>query len=110
MAFIIENTISGLCLGPYDGETDDDAWAALCADAGYSEPEPRGDDIHIYEATLETSTTLDPVEVGGLYEHDNGTVGMYSWRQGELQLDWIAAGWTTAWERKERACDLPEVL
>lgn len=37
--------------------------------------------------------TITPVTTGGWYEHDDGTIGQYFWRSGQLHLDRTVADW-----------------
>lgn len=39
------------------------------------------------------ATTKEPVTVGGWYEHTDGTVGEYHWRDGFAQLVRTVSGW-----------------
>lgn len=38
----------------------------------------------------------EPVTVSGYYEHTDGTVGKYAWRDGRLECDSVAPSWGDA--------------
>lgn len=53
-------------------------------------------------AASETVATLDPVKLSGWYERTDGTVGLYTWRAGRLDLDEVATSWAAVPTREER--------
>lgn len=48
------------------------------------------------------TNTLKPVESSGWYEHEDGTVGRYTWRNGRLKLDETVANWSLVTTEEER--------
>jgi hypothetical protein len=51
------------------------------------------------------SRTLEPVTVGGWYEHDDGSVVEYLWIDGGLRQTRTAASWADVPERDYAADD-----
>jgi len=53
------------------------------------------------------SDTIEPITVSGLYEHTDGTVGKYTWRDGRLCHDWTESGWVEAARRDDSVAEEP---
>jgi hypothetical protein len=47
-------------------------------------------------------TTIEPVTVGGWYEHSDGTVGRYSWHEGQLRLNETVPSWADVQSDSDR--------
>lgn len=60
----------------------------------------------VKELTMD-KTTLEPVTIGGLYEHTDGTVGMYRWIDGQVRRSWVEETWTKASDRKALEVEPP---
>lgn len=45
--------------------------------------------------------TKEPVTIGGWYEHDDGTVGEYTWFEGQVKLSRTVATWADVPSRED---------
>jgi hypothetical protein len=50
--------------------------------------------------------TLQPIELGGWYEHDDGSVGRYLWLNGQPKCVQVVASWADQSLAETSAADL----